>query len=67
MAMLGEMLGRGYVSGLGVGRIFQDLDNPKMLFFYPDKSDNRRYISRDRAQFRRVGSKVAKTLKDKNA
>jgi len=58
MATLGVLVGVGYVSGKGQGRIFTDLDNSKFLFFLPNNSDERIYCSRSQVRFRRPPKKA---------
>lgn len=59
MALRGPYIGDGRVPGIGMVRIFTDLDSTDHLFVIPTKKDEARYVSRGRVQFRKrkVGTK----------
>lgn len=52
MAMRGEQLGVGYIKGIGMVKIFHDMDSTKH-FFCLDNRDRWRYVGRSRVQFRK--------------
>jgi hypothetical protein len=54
MAMRGQFLGVGFVTGIGQGRIFQDLDDTKSLFFIKNGSGQEFYLARSRVRFRKT-------------
>jgi hypothetical protein len=53
MALRGPFIGRGYIKHFGMVTVFTDLDDTKMLFVQKIKTDETRYVSRDRVEFRK--------------
>lgn len=53
MATRGAYIGRGFVRGLGMAYIYQDLDDTKQLFVRAMKRDETRYVPRSQVGFRK--------------